>query len=316
MPGQGSDPALATDRRSSPFSSAWLALIPNPKVIRAAIRLLRVVPVPIVRALAALAGTIAWAVQGDRRRILHQNLSYTAPERPLAERRRLVRRTFRNLAVTAVDQFRLPSIRIEELRSLFEIRGLEHVDAALARGKGLVIATMHLGPYELAAACLATRGYVVHGMMENLDPELLEALASYRAATGVHLVNIKDGLRSAYRILGQGHILALVADRAVGDGRGAVELPFAGGVRPLPTGPAVFAQGTGAALMTAFATPNSGKGARYVMSFDPPLIPEGRGEAERDRLMKRVVERMSTMVRSYPDQWFVFQPNWITREPS
>lgn len=307
---------LAPDRRPSPFSRARRALIPNPKVIRAAIRLLRVVPAPVVRAFAALAGTVAWMIQGDRRRILLENLSHTAADRSHAERRRLARRTFRNLAVTAVDQFRLPSIKTEDLRSLFEIQGLEHVDAALARGHGLVIATMHLGPYELAAACLATRGYEIHGMVENLDPEVLEALALYRAATGVHLVNMKDGLRAAYRILGQGHILALVADRAVGNARGAVELPFAGGIRPIPVGPAVFAQGTGAALMTAFATPNSGKGARYVMTFDPPLIPEGRGEAELDRLMKCVVDRMSAMVRRYPDQWFVFQPNWITREPS
>jgi KDO2-lipid IV(A) lauroyltransferase len=278
--------------------------------------LLRVIPVPVARALAAAGGTLAWAMQGERRKTLLQNLSFTAPEKSLAQRRRMARHTFRNMAVTAVDQFRLPSISPEQLRELFEIRGLEHVHASQARGHGTIIVTAHLGPYELAAACFATLGYKVYGMVENLDPGVMDALASYRSATGMELVNMKDGIRAAYRILGEGHILALVADRAIGEARSAVEVPFAGGVRPLPVGPAVFAQATGAAIVTAFATRNPGRGARYVMEFDPPLIAEGRGEAERDRLMKHIVERMVAAIRRNPEQWFVFQPNWITREPA
>jgi KDO2-lipid IV(A) lauroyltransferase len=289
-------------------------LIPSAPVIRAAISLLRFTPVTLARALAAGGGTLAWAAQRDRRRILLENLSYTAADRTPAERRRMARRTFRNLAVTAVDQFRLPSMSPTELRSLFEIRGLEHVDAAQARGKGTVVATAHLGPYELAAACLSAQGYTVYGMVEELQPALRDALASYRSATGMQLVNMKDGLRAAYRILGDGHILALVADRAIGGARSAIEAPFAGGRRLLPTGPAVFAQATGAALITAFAWPNPAGEPRYVMEFDPPLIAESRDAAERERLMTIVVERMSNAVRRNPDQWFVFQPNWIASD--
>lgn len=243
-----------------------------------------------------------------------KNLGYTASDRSEAERRRMARRTFRNLAVTAVDLFRLPNVSPKEVRSLFEIRGLEHVNAAKARGKGIVVATAHLGPYELAAACLAAHGYTVFGMVENLEPAVLDALASYRSATGMQLVNMKDGLRAAYRILGDGHILCLVADRAIGDTRGTVEVPFAGGRRLLPTGPAVFAQATGAALIPAFAYPNPEGKPRYVMEFFPALIAEGRDGTERDRLMDAVVERMSAAVRRNPDHWFVFQPNWIERE--
>lgn len=223
----------------------------------------------------------------------------------------MARRTFVNLAVTAVDQFRLPSMSPHSLRSLFEIRGLEHVDASQRRGKGTIIVTAHLGPYELAAACVAAQGYKVHGMVEDLEPELLEALAAYRSATGMQLVNMKDGLRAAYRILGQNGILALVADRAVGGTRGTIEVPFAGGIRPMPAGAAVFAQATGAPVITAFAWQNPRKSPRYIMEFDPPLYAEGRDEADRRRMLDRIVERMVSAIRRNPDQWYVFQPNWI-----
>lgn len=286
-------------------------MIPSAPVIRTAIKLLRVTPVPLARALAAAGGTIAWVVQKDRRETLLKNLSHTAPDRSSAEKRRLSRRTFRNLAVMAVDQFRLPSIDPKELRAMFEIRGFEHVEASIARGKGTVLVTAHLGPYELASACVASMGYKMHGMVENLDPVLLDALAAYRSATGMQLVNMKDGLRAAYRILGQNELLALVADRAIGDARGAVEVPFAGGVRPMPIGPAVFAQATGASVITAFASLNPAGRPRYLMEFDPPLFSESRGEADRMRLITRIVERMEAAIRRNPDQWFVFQPNWI-----
>jgi KDO2-lipid IV(A) lauroyltransferase len=291
-------------------------LIPSAPVVRAAIKLLRVTPVPVARALAAVGGNIAWALQGNRRRMLAENLSRTASDRSERERRRMVRRTFQNMAVTSVDQFRMPSSTPAEVQALFEIRGLEHVDAALARGKGVVIATAHLGPYELAAACLASKGYKVAGMVENLAPELLDALTAYRSATGMEIVNMKDGLRAAYRVLGQNYVLCLVADRAIGEARSAIEVPFAGGVRAVPIGPAVFAQATGAALITAFASPHPAGSPRYLMEFDAPLYAEGRDEAERQRLMSIVVERMVAAIRRNPDAWFVFQPNWITREPA
>jgi lauroyl/myristoyl acyltransferase len=287
------------------------ALIPSAPVIRAAIRLLKVTPAPVARVLAATLGTVAWTLQKERRQTLLQNLSYTAPDRSLRERRRLARRTFRNFAMTAVDLFRLPSISTTELLSLFEIRGLEHVHATQALGRGTIIVTAHLGPYELASGCFAALGYPVHGLMEDLDPAVLEALASYRSATGMQLVNIKSGLRAVYRILEQNHFVAVVGDRAIGDARGAIDVPFAAGIRPMPVGPAVFAQATGAPIITAFSFRNPGRGPRYVMEFDPPVFAEGRGEAERRRLIGHIVERMETAIRRNPDQWFVFQPNWI-----
>lgn len=215
------------------------------------------------------------------------------------------------MAVTAVDQFRLPTVTPATMLDLFEVRGLEHVDAALKLGRGVVMVTGHLGPYELAAAWMAAKGYKVAGMVENLDPKVLEALASYRSATGMVLVNMKDGLRTAYRLLGEGYMLCLVADRAIGEARSAIELPFLGGRRRLPVGPAVFAQGTGAPIITGAASRNPAGRPRYIIELDPPILAGGRDAAERDRLVRCIAERLEAAIRRHPDEWFVFQPGWI-----
>ena len=212
--------------------------------MRVAIRVMRVTPVPVGRALAAVAGTLAWAFMGARRRTVLRNLSYTAPQRSPAQRRRLARRTFLNMASAAMDLFRLPGLSRADVVAMFDIRGREHLDRACAMGRGVILVTGHLGPYELGAACASALGYPVHTIVEDLPPDVLEALAVYRGATGMGLINMRDGLRAAYRLLGEGQVLALAADRVIGEAPSAVELPFAGGIRRC-RGPAVFAMATG-----------------------------------------------------------------------
>jgi KDO2-lipid IV(A) lauroyltransferase len=216
------------------------------------------------------------------------------------------------MAGCAVDMFRMPTAPPGELIELFEIHNIEHLHAAQAMGKGTVIVTGHIGPYELAGGSVASAGYPMHAMVEDLDPEVLEALTSYRASTGMGIVNMRDGLRAAYKILRKSEILILVADRAVGGARG-IEVPFAGGIREFPTGPAIFSMTTGAPILIGFVSLNPGGRKRYRIDFDPPILPEGRDDAERDRLTRHIACRLGQFVQEHPDQWFVFQPNWITR---
>lgn len=271
-----------------------------------------VVPVPFARAVAWVAGWFAWAAMGPRRRALMESMAIIVPEKSEAQRRRIARRTFRNMAGCAVDQFRLPTITPGKLLNLFEIHGIEHLQAARECGRGTVVVSGHIGPYELAAGCVAAAGYKVSTIVENLAPEVLEALASYRAATGMGLINMRDGLREAYQVLERNEYLLLAADRAIGRARSAIAMPFAGGRRYLPTGPATFAMATGAPIIIGFVYRNRKRGPRYRIDFDPPILPQGNDEHERDRLTRLIADRIGGFVRAHPDEWFVFQPKWIT----
>jgi KDO2-lipid IV(A) lauroyltransferase len=267
-----------------------------------------------MRAVGWVIGTVAWAVVPSRRRAVMQNLSYLAPSLPPARRRLLARRTFRNLIDAAIHLFRLPSMPREELLSLIQVEGDEHVRSALALGRGLLIVTGHMGPYELGGAWMAARGCPTHAMVEDLDPATLDALAIYRRATGMGLVSMKQGIRSVFRLLDDGAIVLLVADRAIGDSRSAVEMPFAHGVRPVPTGPAIFAMTKGTPIIVGHIVKNPARRPRYLVHFDPPLLAEGSGEAERLRLTRLVTDGIAAAAQRYPDQWYVFQPEWIPHE--
>jgi lauroyl/myristoyl acyltransferase len=161
---------------------------------------------------------------------------------------------------------------------------------------------------------MAARGFRVHAMVEDLDPETLDALALYRRATGMELVSMKQGIRSVFRLLDERAIVLLVADRAIGDGRGAVAVPFAHGVRPVPPGPATFAMAKRTPIIVGHIVRNPARRPRYVVHFGPPILAEGDGEAARLRLTRLVTERIADAAQRYPDQWYVFQPQWMPND--
>ncbi len=154
-------------------------------------------------------------------------------------------------------------------------------------------------------------------MVEILDdPEVNAALALYRQATGMKLISRNASLRVSLRLLRDQQILLLVADRVVGEGGEGVEVPFGNGVRKVPTGPAALALATGAPIIVGYITRNPQRSTRYLVRLEPPIVPNGTGDAHHDReaLTRLVAERLARAVQAHADEWFVFQPEWIRRD--
>ncbi len=288
-------------------------MIPSGTVVRLAVRILSVVPAAPVRWLARRCASLAFTLSTARARTITQNLEYLAPHLAPGDRRTMARRTFRNMADAAVDLWRLPSLSSRDFSTLVGIRGQEYLDEALAMNRGLIIVTPHLGPYELGGAWLALAGYRAHAMVETLDDDTNAALALYRAATGLRLVPRTAGLRPLLRILRDGEIVVLVADRVIGEGAEGVSVQFGSGRRAIPSGPAALALATGAPIVVGSITRSINAASRYLVQLEAPITAEASGIARSDReaLTRRIGARLAEHVRANPDQWFVFQPHWI-----
>lgn len=286
-------------------------MLPSSTLVRSAIALARWLPPGIFRALATVLGALGFFVAGRRRAVVQDTLRRLAPQASGAQRRRLARRLFRNLLQDASDLFRLPSLGRGKLLALIEIEGLEELRRALELGRGAIVVTAHVGPYELAAAYLAVIGLPVHAMVEDIDPETNAALRAYRSATGLQLISRNTGVRSLYRLLAQGQCVLLVADRVIGKGSGDLMVPFGNSSRAIPTGPAALALATGAPLVIGHIVRSSSPGARYHLRIDPAISPVGHS---RDELTRTIGARFNTLVQAHPDQWYVFQPDWEPRD--
>jgi KDO2-lipid IV(A) lauroyltransferase len=155
-------------------------------------------------------------------------------------------------------------------------------------------------------------GFTVHGMVEDIDPDTNAALAAYRTATGMQLLSRNTGLRQLYRLLKDGSIVLLVADRVIGEGSDGMLVPFGNAMRPVPTGPAAFAIATGVPIFVGHIVRGPGGSPRYLLHVDPPIEPAGHS---RETLTRLVAARFDTLIRQHPDQWYVFQPDWHPRDP-
>ena len=265
---------------------------------------LRFLPRRVALAIADIVADVCGVLGRVRRRAVGNNLARTARLTSAAERRRLRRATFRHFAAIWVDFLRVPLLTRRELFDLVHWNTRGNLDAALERGHGVVIVTAHVGALDLAGIYLAANGYKISVVVEDTEPALYRVWRRYRESTGMRVLSRRLGAVAAYRALRRGEIVALVADRVIG-GPG-VEVDFCGDRRLIPTGPAAFARRTGARIVLLQLT-RSVDGSRYTLVTNPAMTPAGSTEA----VTCAIAAQLARMVTRFPDQWFVFDAEWL-----
>ncbi len=184
--------------------------------------------------------------------------------------------------------------------------------AHLARGRGALVVTAHLGNWELLAARLRRLGYdgAVVGRERPRDPSA-QWLVRMRAAYGLRSLAQTSPARRLLEVLAQGGTLGLLADLEVRRLAGAF-VPFFGRPAWTATAPAALARAAGLPLLPARCVAIDG--ARYRLSFDEPLELD-RGLDRREatlELTARLNALYERWIRAAPEQWAWHQPRWRT----
>jgi lauroyl/myristoyl acyltransferase len=226
--------------------------------------------------------------------------------------RRMVADVFANFGRYWAESLRLPSLSHAEVAAGIAMVGFEHVESALAAGKGAIIAAPHLGGWEWGAMYLAGAGMPVTVAVEPLEPpERFEWMARFRQRLGMQVVAVGPGAASVIlKALRDNHIVCLLSDRLVGPTAG-VEVDFFGARAKLPAGPVTLAVRSGAPLMAA-AIYYGRPAISHTIVFRPPLeIAHGerfRGTVESGTQL--LAAELETLIREAPSQWHITQPNW------
>jgi lauroyl/myristoyl acyltransferase len=270
-------------------------------LVRAAEHVLPTLPNASLRAVAEVVGTAAYLVAGHRRAAVRANLDVVAPGRPLS-----VRAVFVNQALQYLEVFRIPRIDRRRLEAAIRVDGWEHFECAHAKGKGVIFASAHLGPVAFVGQIVIVRGYELTLPIERVDSEVMRAVNRARSAQGMTLVPIDSPL-ALHRVLKQGRVLGVLADRAV-SGVG-VRVPFCGREALLPSAHVALALRTGAACVPAFTWRENGA---LHACIEPPLELANTGDHAADirEGVRRFAARLETYVRRYPEQWTVFEHIW------
>src|SRR5262249_15080520 len=216
-----------------------------------------------VDALARGVAACAYAL-GIRRRVTLDNLAHAFPERPVAERRALARAAYANMARVVVDALRTLGASRAELLAEVEVDDFGPVDRALAAGKGLLVATAHLGSWEMFGAAMAQR-VPLHAVVRPLRGGVNARLVEARERAGLKLIPARGALGSMVAALRKKEVVAMLVDQAIG-GKHALFVPFFGRRAAATPPPSLAAPRTRAPTPLAGAA----RGAR-----PPPPPPPG-----------------------------------------
>ena len=270
---------------------------------KAGARILRVVPRGLRHAAAAPGGAAwYWLSPGQRRAALDNYAAALGRERSDPEVARVARRAFQNYGRMLMDFLLMGSLTPAELVDRVTLDSRDRLDAALAQGRGAIMAVPHMGSWDMAGSYAGALGYGISAVADRFPGSLNEAVVATRQRFGMNVIMLGRGaVRSLTDALRANHIVALLCDLEQGPG---VDVRFFGRQAVVPGGPAALAIKTGAALMPAcqYATTPG----RYHIYLDPPLA-VGENETK-ERLMQRVIDRFEDFIRERPDQWYAFRP--------
>jgi KDO2-lipid IV(A) lauroyltransferase len=266
-----------------------------------------VVPRSTAEPLCRLLGLAWYAAAPPARSAVRDNLKHVLGQQPT---RREIMAVFQHGALNYWDTFAIPHHTKRGILDMVDIHGVENIDAALASGRGVIMASAHLGSVALVGQILPALGYTMTGLLEPLDPpELHEFFARQRQALGARLLPVGTGaLRELLQALRRKEVLGLVTDRDV-TGSGPM-VRFFDAQAQFPDGPAALAVRTGAPILIAVSTRK--RGGRFDAWIEP--LPEAArtGDVKEDvlRITQAIAKRLEYHIASHPDQWTVFQKRW------
>ena len=249
-----------------------------------------------------LADATHWT-NAEPARNLRANLRSAFPRCTEREVEDLSKRIFRNFARNLVDYGRFHSITDKALdRLLPSIRHLHLLEESLAKGKGVILVTGHIGNWELGALFFARHGFKINVVTIPEGKERIDSIrGAYRMRQSIRTIVVDGSPFSSLEIvaaLRRGEMVAMLVDRW--DASGGVPAKFFGEDRRFPRGPFVLSRATGAPIVPAFIVRD---GNAYRGEVAPPFFMDGLDDGSGAR---RVSESLEQMVRKCPDQWYNF----------
>ncbi len=258
-------------------------------------------------ALADAGGMLTYSSWSRGRRNALLNFAQVLGALPNSHRvRRTAKRSFQNHVRMGTDLLRQRKMNADQLRLHIKAEGIDHIAAALERGKGAILVALHLGNFEngVGLGC-----FIDHHAVAVADEGFLANLMTgNRARAGVDIVPRSKSLRPILRNLAMNELVVLVSDLA--KDLKAVDVQFFGKPSPVPVGPAQLARKTGAPLVPIYAIRDQDE--KTLVRLEPPFAPIVTDDEERDiqQMCQWMADFFARTIRANVEQWYPYQRYW------
>jgi KDO2-lipid IV(A) lauroyltransferase len=284
---------------------------PPPRAVRdwpawigiGAMAVLARVPWPVQRVLGRMLGAVLLRLLASRRRIAERNLALCFPDATDGARDALLRAHFSALGTGVFEFARAWWGSVAPLRRGLRVEGLEHLEAARAGGRGVIVVSGHFTTLEACGRLLCEQGVPLAGMYRPHASRAMEwAVKRGRLRYAVDMFT-KHALRPAVKHLRQGGLLWYAPDQDPSRGD-SVYVPFFGQPAHSLTSTHQLARMSGASVVafTHVRRPDGGYTLRLSPAFDGFPSDDARADTA------RVMAAIESMAREAPAQYL-----WIHR---
>lgn len=232
-------------------------------------------------------------------------LAAYGPAMTASEAGAIAKSHLKQLTRSIVEVMRLPLLKRDNLHTLVRFEGWEHLEAARAEGRGVILATAHFGNWEVLGGAIALSGVPLHVLVQRPSQDAFDRLfKEFRGRVGVSTWENSGpaSLRPVLRALARNEALGLLVDQH-GESQDAIVTLFGHPVSA-PTGPFFFAKRTGARVLPIFAFRQPDD--THVIRIGAPLPVTDDVEAD----CQALYACYEAAIREHPDHWLWVHDRW------
>jgi len=275
---------------------------------------MRLAPRPVVKLFSWGVGRAVLRLHRKLRRVGLRNLELAFPGMPAAERIKILRGTFDSLGRLLAVIVTFSRWTPENVHRYACYDGLEHYEAARARGKGVLLLTAHVGGWEVGSYFHSLMGRPMHIVVRELDnPYLDRFVRRLRERHGNQTHDKNKFARGLLAAMRAGETVGVLMDTNMSPPQG-VFVNFFGMPACTGSGVARVALHTDAAVVPAYTLWDPAE-RRYHVCFEPaiPAIRTGDTEADAVANTQAYTAALERVIRAHPDQWLWVHRRWKTR---
>jgi Kdo2-lipid IVA lauroyltransferase/acyltransferase len=283
------------------------------RLVYSSIQMMAHIPYPLGRFKGAGLGLLAYLIPMNRKKVALENIKQSFRGISGYEARRLLRRVYMHYGRMLFETPHIIRLTRQNLDHYVIFEGIENLDRALGKDKGVFILTAHFGNWELMAAAVTLlwpKTAVVARPADFLP--LDRAIGRLRSWHGAKIIPKQRAMRQIMQSVKEKQIIGILLDQNV-DWYEGVFVPFLGRWACTNKGLALIALRTGTPVVPAF--PIRQKDGRYRITLEKEIALRDTGDKKGDieentEVFTRIIEKY---VREYPDHWFWFHKRWKTK---